>query len=63
MPPSASTLTRVHQLTVRNATLALEPPIVMGVVNVTPDSFSDGGRFEDSARALAHGVSLQLREP
>lgn len=31
---------------------------VMGVVNVTPDSFSDGGKFLDPAAAIAHGVSL-----
>ena len=31
---------------------------VMGVVNVTPDSFSDGGRFLDAGAALAHGLSL-----
>jgi len=30
----------------------------MGVVNVTPDSFSDGGRFLDPARAVAHAVAL-----
>ena len=30
----------------------------MGVVNVTPDSFSDGGRFEDAEAALAHAWSL-----
>lgn len=30
----------------------------MGIVNVTPDSFSDGGRFFDHERALAHGVQL-----
>ena len=33
-------------------------PLVMGVVNVTPDSFSDGGRYDDTERAVAHGVSL-----
>jgi dihydropteroate synthase len=32
----------------------------MGIVNVTPDSFSDGGRFLDSRAAIAHG--LRLRE-
>ena len=32
--------------------LALGRPIVMGVLNVTPDSFSDGGRFLDPAAAL-----------
>lgn len=30
----------------------------MGVVNVTPDSFSDGGQFVDPARAVAHGLQL-----
>jgi dihydropteroate synthase len=30
----------------------------MGVVNVTPDSFSDGGRFLDPSRAIAHGREL-----
>ncbi len=31
---------------------------VMGVLNVTPDSFSDGGRFLDAAAAIAHGREL-----
>jgi dihydropteroate synthase len=30
----------------------------MGVVNVTPDSFSDGGQFDDAAQAIAHGRRL-----
>src|SRR3954471_18998681 len=34
------------------------PPLVMGIVNVTPDSFSDGGRFLDTAAAVAHGLEL-----
>ncbi len=33
-------------------------PIVMGVVNVTPDSFSDGGEWLDPATAIAHGRAL-----
>jgi len=33
-------------------------PIVMGVVNVTPDSFSDGGKWLDPAAAIAHGHEL-----
>ncbi|MEO8700691.1 MAG: dihydropteroate synthase [Kofleriaceae bacterium] len=33
-------------------------PLVMGVVNVTPDSFSDGGDHLDPAAAIAHGLSL-----
>ncbi len=32
--------------------------LVMGVVNVTPDSFSDGGRYADAASAVAHGERL-----
>lgn len=31
---------------------------LMGVVNVTPDSFSDGGQFLDAARAVEHGLKL-----
>jgi dihydropteroate synthase len=33
-------------------------PVVMGVLNVTPDSFSDGGRFIDRGDAVAHAVAL-----
>jgi dihydropteroate synthase len=33
-------------------------PLVMGVLNVTPDSFSDGGRHDDVARAVAHGLQM-----
>jgi dihydropteroate synthase len=33
---------------------------VMGVVNVTPDSFSDGGRYLDPEKAIAHGLKLAL---
>ena len=31
---------------------------IMGVVNVTPDSFSDGGEFYDPSDAIAHGIQL-----
>jgi len=34
------------------------PTLVMGVVNVTPDSFSDGGRWFDADAAIAHGLDL-----
>ncbi|HLX89099.1 MAG TPA: dihydropteroate synthase [Acidimicrobiales bacterium] len=33
-------------------------PSVMGVLNVTPDSFSDGGRYLDPEQAVAHGLEL-----
>lgn len=35
-----------------------ERPLVMGVVNVTPDSFSDGGRWVECDSAIAHGLEL-----
>lgn len=34
------------------------PPLLMGIVNVTPDSFSDGGRHADIEAAVAHGLEL-----
>lgn len=33
--------------------------VIMGIVNVTPDSFSDGGRYLDSDAAIAHGLALR----
>jgi len=38
----------------RDRALDLSNPVVMGVLNVTPDSFSDGGRFRDRDAALTH---------
>lgn len=35
-----------------------DSPLIMGVVNVTPDSFSEGGRFFDPGAAIAHGELL-----
>ena len=32
--------------------------IVMGVLNVTPDSFSDGGDFLDTQKAIEHGIEM-----
>jgi len=43
----------------RTRTLALgQRTLVMGVVNITPDSFSDGGAFPDTEAAVAHGLRL-----
>jgi len=33
-------------------------PLIMGIVNVTPDSFSDGGQFSSTEAAIAHGLQL-----
>jgi dihydropteroate synthase len=39
--------------------LTLDAPVVMGVLNVTPDSFSDGGRYLDPDLALDHALRLR----
>lgn len=38
--------------------LSVEKPRLMGIVNVTPDSFSDGGEFSDRQKAVDHGLAL-----
>ena len=43
---------------VRDRELVLDHPVVMGIVNVTPDSFSDGGQFFSPGAALAHAARL-----
>lgn len=40
------------------AGLALNRPRIMGVLNVTPDSFSDGGRYHDPGAAIAAGLAM-----
>jgi len=48
------------QLELRSRTLRLgEHTLVMGVLNVTPDSFSDGGKFLDVKRAVQHALAMQ----
>src|SRR5262245_61622210 len=39
--------------------LDLREPCVMGIVNVTPDSFSDGGQFGNAADAISHARRLR----
>jgi len=38
--------------------LRADHPVVMGILNVTPDSFSDGGRYADLDAAVAHGIRM-----
>jgi dihydropteroate synthase len=45
-------------LHVKGQRLGLSRPLLMGIVNVTPDSFFDGGQFDDPQRAVAHAVRL-----
>jgi len=53
-------LTTAHPpLQLGGRTIRLDQPQVMGVLNVTPDSFSDGGRFlDDPAEARAHAAAM-----
>jgi len=58
-PPQSGAMAPMHSTT-RNETvldrlLAERRPRVMGILNVTPDSFSDGGQFIDPDVAIAHG--------
>jgi dihydropteroate synthase len=46
------------KLACRDHLLDLTEPCVMGVLNVTPDSFSDGGRHASAAVAIEHGVAM-----
>ncbi|MBI1898570.1 MAG: dihydropteroate synthase [Acidobacteria bacterium] len=51
---------RPFQWKIRNGELQLgERTLIMGVLNVTPDSFSDGGKFQDPDRAYAHAVEME----
>ena len=44
--------------TIRGGELSLDKPVIIGIVNVTPDSFSDGGRLPSADAAIEHGVRL-----
>lgn len=46
------------QLDCHGRLLTLDRPRVMGIINVTPDSFSDGGAHADPEAAIAHGLRL-----
>jgi len=51
---------KIYQLKLSSRTLTLgERTLVMGVLNVTPDSFSDGGKFLDAAAAIEHALVLE----
>ena len=51
---------RADQRARRDAFLSLigTRPVVMGVLNITPDSFSDGGSFQSADTALAHADKM-----
>jgi len=58
--PQAATLGAHGTATweMRRGAVSLERPVVVGILNVTPDSFSDGGRHLEPERALAHAEQL-----
>jgi len=43
---------------IRGAELSLETPVIIGILNVTPDSFSDGGHLPSADAAIEHGSRL-----
>jgi dihydropteroate synthase len=43
---------------IRGRTLALDRPVILGILNVTPDSFSDAGRFTTPSAAAAHARQM-----
>lgn len=49
----------MHEWRLSDRVLTIGPrPLVMGILNVTPDSFSDGGRFDALTAAVARGLEL-----
>src|SRR5215467_10022242 len=51
---------KLFRLRLRSSTLVLgRRTLVMGVLNVTPDSFSDGSRFFDFSSAINHALAMQ----
>jgi len=54
----AAVLARLAGLRPPFAGLALDRPLLMGIVNVTPDSFSDGGLYDKTEGAVMHAAAL-----
>ncbi|HEV2129915.1 MAG TPA: dihydropteroate synthase, partial [Longimicrobiaceae bacterium] len=57
-PDATANLPAVWEI--HGAALSLERPLLLGILNITPDSFSDGGLFHDPRAALER--ALRLRE-
>jgi dihydropteroate synthase len=58
-PPLATLLARIASPRAALAGLDFDRPRIMGIVNVTPDSFSDAGRHFEAGAAIAHGLELE----
>lgn len=48
----------MHIITCKEVTLTLDRPLIVGILNVTPDSFSDGGKFYKPDAAIAHAKQM-----
>ena len=51
-------LEAIMHISFNGRTLSLDTPKIMGILNVTPDSFSDGGNFNKLDNALAHAREM-----
>ena len=58
--PRSDALARIEQKRTLGSVPLSAAPLLMGIVNVTPDSFSDDGRHGETAAAIAHGEELAL---
>jgi len=52
-------VSELRWLSGRDCTLDLNQPCIMGILNITPDSFSDGGRYLDGEKAIQQGLAMQ----
>ncbi len=58
VPDAALAIVRAAAMRAPLAGVAMDRPRIMGIVNVTPDSFSDGGRLADAQAAIEHALGL-----
>lgn len=57
-PSNAPTLKPFHSINCNGRLVELDIPKIMGILNLTPDSFSDGGKFNSEKSALEHAETL-----
>ena len=48
----------MNEIIIGKKKLSLEKPLIMGILNVTPDSFSDGREFIDIEKAINHAKAM-----
>lgn len=57
-PSNSKTLQPFHSINCNGRLVELDTPKIMGILNLTPDSFSDGGKFNSEKSALEHAEKL-----